>query len=237
MPPKSTGWMVPVIKAVRDPLAFSVFIVLVVDGTLGGLAAKGPTQLQVIALYGLLFFLAITLAFVACLAIFTPDSLRGSAGDEGSAPLHVFSDRICGYWWEIIDSGGPISSVEVTRDPSTQTVKLIGRMYGSDARLAARWESETTCIKINDRKVFYYWKGKHLARATENYEGIGEITFYESLNDAGGSYSDANLANLKDATVKTFTFKRMSKDEEKCFRSSNEKSIADVVRAKLQLVA
>jgi hypothetical protein len=237
MPAKSKGWIVTVIKAVKDPLAFAVLIVLLVDGTLGGLAAKGPNQM--VALYGLFFFLAVTLIFVAYLAIFKSDLLPGKdQSDEGSAGFRAFSDKISGHWWEIVDSGqGTLSWVEVTRDPSTQMVKLNGRMYGPEGKLAATWESETTCIKLNERKVFYYWTGKHLVRANEKYEGIGEITFYESLNDANGTFSDANLADLKTATMKHFRFKRMTREEEECLKLGDEKSVSDLLRGKQHLVA
>jgi hypothetical protein len=187
----------------------------------------------------LFFFLAVTFAFVVYLVISKREPLSGGhQDDEGAAKLREFSDKLSGYWWEGITSGeGAVSSVEVTRDPSTQTVKLNGRMYSPDGALAATWETTATCVNLNERKVFYYWTGQHLSRPNEKYEGIGEITFYEYLNDANGHFSDTNLADLTSTTMKSFRFKRMGKEEAECLRSDDDKSIADLVKGKRHIVA
>lgn len=226
---EKNGGRVSIINAVKDPLGFSVLVVLVIELTLGGLAAKGPYPL--VALYGMFFFLAVMIAFVGYLAVFRSAALRGGVETEEG----TFSKQLAGYWWEIVTSEqeATVSWIEISPDPSTQTIHLNGRMYGINGELSAQWDSQASCIKLSDRKVFYYWQGRYIARPNQTYEGLGEIKFYDSGNDASGHFSDTNFSDLRSATLKSSKFTRSSAQEAKVLRSGDDKLILALVKEKL----
>ena len=107
-------------------------------------------------------------------------------------------------------------------------------MYGVSGELAAQWGSIASCVKLSDRKVFYYWQGQYVARPNQKYEGLGENIFYDSGNDASGHFSDTNLSDLKSATLKSSKFTRSSVPEAKVLRSGDDKSILTPVKEKLR---
>jgi len=233
----TTGW-VAIINAVKTPLGFFVLVVLVIETILGGLAAKGPNQLT--ALYGMFFFLVLLIGVVVFLAVFRIDTLMGKSNtSEGSTKLRKFCEGLCGYWWEVtkLARASKLSVVEVSHDSSTDTLKLQGRMYSSHGELLATWDSLATCASLGDRRVFYYWTGRIFQQPNETQGGIGEIHFYESLRDADGFYSEANLADFKNATRKNVTFKRSSDQEKKILKDNKQELVAELVRRKSRRAA
>lgn len=71
-----------IISAVRTPLGFFVFVVLVVEGILGtlsGAALSGADRS--IALYGMLILIGALIAVVVLLAVFRPEALVGARKD------------------------------------------------------------------------------------------------------------------------------------------------------------
>jgi hypothetical protein len=232
------GERVSIINAVKTPLGFFVLVVLVVEGALGGLAAKGPNQLT--ALYGMFGFLAALIAVVAFFAVRYPEALLGRrANEQGLAELRKFCDRISGYWWESIQPAEPtaLSLVEISRDPITETVKMKAHAYNSKGEVAAFWESVAVCIKPTEGKVFYYWKGWHPLRPSEPFEGFGEISFNESLNNAVGVFSDTNLTDWKTTIRKSATLQRSSDQEVQVLKTRDDKLTSGLVRSKLSLAS
>ena len=73
---------ISIISAVKTPLGFFVFVVLVVEGILGTLsgAALSGTDRSV-ALYGMLSLIGALIAVVVLLAVFRPEALAGARKD------------------------------------------------------------------------------------------------------------------------------------------------------------
>src|SRR6266850_4064331 len=207
MPPRPTKQnntsRVAIIDAVKTYLGFFVLVVLVVEAVLGTLAIKSEGQNQQVALYGMLLVIVALIVIVSFFAYRKPDALLrafGSRTAQDGQSLQDFCIRISGHWWERIkpDESSAVSFVEIAEDPATSTVKMKGKAYSRDGKLAAIWESVASCINVSERKMFYYWKGWHPARPSEPYEGFGEVSFLESANgiDSGvGFFSDTNVTD------------------------------------------
>ena len=232
---------VAIISAVKTYLGFFVLVVLVVEAVLGALALKTQGGNQLVALYGMLFVIVTLIVVVSFFAYRKPEALLRTVAATMSSDAqstHDFCKRILGHWWERIvpDEPSAISFVEIRPDVATSTVKMKGNAYTKAGVLAANWESVATCINAGERKIFYYWKGLHPARAKEPFEGFGEISFREFSNriDSGdGVFSDTNVVDMKSTTKKSVEFRRSAASDIQVMQEGNDKLIAELVREKL----
>ena len=232
---------VAIIAAVKTYLGFFVLVVLVVEAVLGALALKTQGQNQLVALYGMLFVIAALVAVVSFFAYRKPEALLRTAASHATPEMQSLQDfcsRISGHWWERIkpDEPSAISFVEIRPDSATSTVKMKGNAYSRDGKLAAVWESIASCINPSERKIFYYWEGRHPSRPNEPYEGFGEISFHDFSDriDSGvGIFSDTNVTDMKSTTKKSVEFRRSAAPEIQVMQEGNDKFISEMVRKKL----
>ena len=221
------------IRVVKTPLGFYVLMALIVEAALGGLAASTAGQIQLVSLYGLLFIIVALIAVVSLLAYWKPDALVGSS--PAMRQVQDFCGLIVGDWWERItpDKLAALSFVEMRIDSSTGSIRMAGRAYARDGKLAANWETEATCIRASEAKVFYYWKGHIPTRPNERYEGFGELTFHESngrLDRGDGLFSDRSLSNLKATTMKSAVLRRCTEQESRVLIAGESKPISELIR-------
>lgn len=83
-----------------------------------------------------------------------------------------------GSWWERVtpDShGSAVSFIDLQPDPTTEILKLRGRVFNGTGDLIAHWESTSSCYDPTAAKVFYYWSGQVNEGPVET--GYGEFTF------------------------------------------------------------
>jgi hypothetical protein len=125
-----------------------------------------------------------------------------------------------------------VSYVTIERDPATNTVKLRGQGYGRDGVLAAPWDSVASCINLDDRKVFYYWRGSVAERPGEPFEGFGEIAF-RGPDSGDGVFSDTNLTNLKGTTKKSAVLRRCTPEEVGEMQGGDQR-VASLIQKKLK---
>ena len=241
LPKQKSPDRVAIITAVKTYLGFFVLVVLVVETVLGALALKTQGQNQLVALYGMLFVIVALIAVVSFFAYRKPDALLRTVASHATPEMQSLQDfcsRISGHWWERIkpDEPSAISFVEIRPDLATSTVKMKGNAYSRDGELAAVWESIASCINPSERKIFYYWEGRHPSRPNEPYEGFGEISFHEFSNriDSGvGIFSDTNVTDMKSTTKKSVEFRRSAEPEIQVMQEGNDKFISEMVRKKL----
>jgi hypothetical protein len=146
---------------------------------------------------------------------------------------------VAGYWWERIhpDDVHAISFLQIEPDPAVHAVRIVGRTFDLDGRLSANWETVGACMNRDQRKVFYYWKGRHPQQPHDPYEGIGEIQFNEShntINTGSGFFSDTNLIDLPKTTKKSVEFRRSTDEEVKVMYGIDNDQMASLVLNKLR---
>ena len=232
---------VAIISAVKTYLGFFVLMVLVVESALGALAVKTQGRNQLIALYGMLFVMVALIAIVALFAYKKPDALlRSVAVDVASdaESLRDFCRSIAGQWWQWItpDEPSAISFMEIRPDPATNTIRMNGSAYSKNGGPASRWESVASCINLNERKVFYYWKGWYTSRPNEPFEGFGEVYFLDSaeqIDSGSGYFSDTNVTDMKNTTKKSFELRRSAKSETQIVLAGDRELISELIRKRL----
>lgn len=240
-PQQNDSDRVAIISAVKTYLGFFVLVVLVVEAALGALAVKAQGQNQLIALYGMLFVIAALIAIVAFFAYKKPEALlRSAAADVASdtKSLQDFCRLIAGQWWQRItpDEPSAISFMEIRPDPATNTIRMNGSAYSKSGEPASRWESVASCINLNERKVFYYWKGWYPSRPNEPFEGFGEVSFPGSakqIDSGSGYFSDTNVTDMKSTTRKSFELRRGAGSETQVMLAGDRELISELVRKKL----
>lgn len=177
------------------------------------------------------------LVTLVCLGLFTFLQVQGSA--KTNEDLHAFCEQLAGPWWEFItpNDNSALSFVTIEPDLATGTIKLHGRGFGLDGEPLSKWETIAVCVKLSDKKVFYYWEGKFPKKATTSYEGFGQISFHGSgdkIDDADGFFSDTNLENWSTTTRKLVTFRRCPPAEAKIMSSDDSEVRAKLIRNKLK---
>ncbi len=206
---------VSIIGAVKTYLGFFVLVVLVVEAVLGALALKADGPNQLVALYGMLFVIVALIVVVSFFAYRKPEALLRVSGDA-TGEVHAFqefSQRIAGTWWERIESSGStaISLVHITPDARTNSVKMIGTGYDANGNVVSNWKSVACGVDPIGMRVLYYWDGAYPSKANHRYAGFGEISFHangSTIDSGTGSFSDTNLAEMHNTTLKPTVFQR-----------------------------
>ncbi len=230
-----------IISAVKTYLGFFVLIALIVEAALGGIALTVEAQNQAYVIFGMLFVIVALIAVVSLFAAFKPEVLLrrlGSTSTPEIKKLYDFCARVSGSWWEKITpvKSSALSFVELRADATTSSIKMKGRAYDRDGKLAAYWESVASCINPIERIMFYHWKGWHPARPNDPYEGFGEISFHEStkrFESGAGTFFDLNIKNMKSMTRKSVEFQRCVDTDIRVFHKGNEEEISEMVLKKL----
>jgi hypothetical protein len=164
--------------------------------------------------------------------------IRASSSDSSTLCAR-FCATLAGGWWEKIkpDTTTALSFIEMTPDSASNTLLMKGSVYDRDGNTVAYWESEAVCIKLNENKLFYYWKGWHPERPNEPYEGFGEISFHAANNGviSGGIgfFSDTNLTNMQSTTKKSTILLRGTPQEAALMRTGHGKEVGELIRGKL----
>ena len=174
---------------------------------------------------------------LACLALFAFGQVQGSA--KAGQELHAFCELLVGHWWEYItpNDNSALSFVTIEPDPATGTIKLRGRAFGLDGDPMAKWETVAVCVKLGDKKVFYYWEGKFPRKTTASYEGFGQIAFHVSgdgIQNADGFFSDTNLENWSTTTRELVAYRRCLPQEAKIMNADDSEPRSKLLQNKLK---
>ncbi len=149
------------------------------------------------------------------------------------------AERLHGHWWEYItpDDASAVSYFELSPEPHVNSVRMKGLAYGLDGKYTATWETNFVCIRIDERKVYYFWKGYHRDTPARIFEGIGEIDFDftgdDRLSKGRGFFSDVYFAKPETARKKQIVLRRSTPNEDRIMAGSNEQAIADLLSEKL----
>jgi hypothetical protein len=234
---ESRAGSVAIINAVKTPLNFFVLVVLVVEGGLGGLALKSPANLLTIVYLMVAVLIALVLAVVA-MAVLKPELVVPGHTHGGSPQTRRFLERIAGQWWEVIEPREPtaVSLLEISPNPAAGNVRMTGEAYSEAGEFVATWESVAAWVNVDERKVFYAWRGRHSARAKEGYEGFGEISFYDSLESGDGVFFDINISDWA-STRKMARLMRASREELEVMRNGRPKAIEGLFKKRFHMTA
>jgi hypothetical protein len=153
--------------------------------------------------------------------------------------LYSFCKKIEGCWWERIkpDTQTALSFVRIYVDKENIGLKFEGRSFDGNGNYTAFWESNASSINHKERKVLYYWTGGFPLNPSEPYEGVGEISFFESGSEfetAVGVFSNINITDLKSISKKSFELRRSTNEEIKIMDSNDKKKICSLIVNKIE---
>lgn len=235
---------VEVIGSVKSYLGFFVLVVLVVEVVLGTLAATTEGLVQLLALGGMVFLITGLVAVVSFFAYCRPDVLLKSLSASGpgdrlpyEARTVAFRQQICGCWWNRLEPRDPdrLAIVEITPDTESGAVRLHGASYDREGSVTAKWESVATCLHVNERKLFYYWRGSKPHTPKGRFEGFGEIGFLgtdDQLHSGNSMFSDTDLADVEKTVMKHARFWRLSQADAAVLNAGNPDHISRLIRAR-----
>ncbi len=150
-----------------------------------------------------------------------------------------FCNKITGFWWERIkpDTAPALSFVDIQYDKEIVMLKMNGRSFDKEGNNIAYWESRTTGVHFNEKKVFYHWEGLFPSKPSEKFEGVGEISFNSLKDDVfmegKGSFSNINSVDAESLYKSSSGFSRSDAKEEKIMRSNDKERIVKFITDKI----
>ena len=153
--------------------------------------------------------------------------------------LFTFFEKVQGCWWERVkpDTDTAISFLRISLDKQDLVLKLNGRSFDTNGNYTAFWESNASSINYKERKILYYWTGSFPLNPAEPFEGVGEISFFESdgeLKAGLGTFSNINVTDLKSISKKSFELRRSTKEETAIMDSNDKKKICSLILDKIE---
>ena len=153
--------------------------------------------------------------------------------------LFNFCEKVQGAWWERVkpDTATAISFLRIYLDKQDLVLKLKGRSFDMNGNYTAFWESNANSINYKERKILYYWTGAFPLNPSEPFEGVGEISFFESdaeLKDGVGTFSNINVTDIKSISKKSFELRRSTKEETAIMHSNDKKKICSLILDKIE---
>jgi hypothetical protein len=140
------------------------------------------------------FAVVVPIGIVTYLAAFRPGTLNDH--DDLFVDVNKFRNRISRDWWEIIagDESPAISYVTISPVSGFQIAKINGDAYRKSGEYWAHWESEGACVNLEERWIFYKWRGQiPSGSSAEHATGAGEIAFDPSYRSGHGHFLEIRL--------------------------------------------
>lgn len=162
--------------------------------------------------------------------------------DPGAlAVLHdVFQFRaaIVGHWWERVmpSDSSALSYVRIELDPDRWNTRLTGLTYDSKAVHVANWESVACGEDPVERRLYYWWEGRHPARPAEPFEGMGQIDFRAGpapFTNADGYFSDSSVVDLGNTRKRASRLFRCTAAEAAIMEAQQRAEVTALVRKML----
>ncbi|HUJ45412.1 MAG TPA: hypothetical protein VLW52_17590 [Opitutaceae bacterium] len=151
-------------------------------------------------------------------------------------PLNTFSEKLEGYWLELIrpSSSAALSILSVEPNPATGMVRINGTVFNQAGERIAHWESVDSCVNPTTQKLFYYWTGRGHAADAKAQTGFGEfeLEFPPGARARGsGRYSDTTYLDQSRIVVKACELRQATKAEaQRLFGDDARVAAAEVQR-------
>jgi len=113
--------------------------------------------------------------------------------------------------------------------------RVNGKVFATDGRVIARWDSEACCVLARERRLYYYFTGRHTETKETpliRKEGFSEYTFESGKDrpDAGtGVFSDRDLALALNMEPRSLELRRCTSEEVEVMKSNNVARIAALI--------
>lgn len=148
---------------------------------------------------------------------------------------------ISGHWWQFVvntDAGAIVSLLNVYYSVFSLAWKVSGTSWTSEGKSIATYWSRATTFDTSNRKLFYYWEGKHpFEEAIPEFFGVGEIQFNDpgtgSISMADGWYSASPL-NLNATVRKSTIYMRASESDVQVVNKSDRVALKNLIYSRIK---
>ncbi len=149
--------------------------------------------------------------------------------------------QILGHWWQYVTSlmeGSVISLLSIDPAIETSRWKVSGTSWTGEGKSIAEYWSRATAFDARDRKLFYYWEGRHpFDKAIPHFFGVGEIEFDQpsagSVSRAKGWYSETALVELNPTVRKSVRYIRANEEDVRIVQSDNQKELKSLISTRV----
>jgi hypothetical protein len=136
--------------------------------------------------------------------------------------LRDFYARVGGVWWQrvIVRGGSALCFFQIELDEVSTSVRLSGRSYDTKGNCWGTWNSILARIIKEEKKLIYYWEGRHTLTPKERFHGLGEINFdwsgnpHPTISSGGGRFWDINETYPRKTVIKSVEIRRITDQKE-----------------------
>jgi hypothetical protein len=153
----------------------------------------------------------------------------------------AIEQQILGQWWQYVmnlEQGSVITLISITPAIDTSRWKVTGKAWTSAGKSIAECWSRATTFDARDRKLFYYWEGRHpYDKTMPHFIGVGEIEFDQptsgSVSTAKGWFSESPLAQLDQTVRKAVRYIRVNEEDIRVVQSGDQKALERLISTRI----
>lgn len=167
--------------------------------------------------------------------------IRKQVMDWQATATTSVEQQVLGHWWQYVvnlKEGSVLSLMKIASTKDSSYWKVAGRAWTSERKTIAEYWSRAVALDTRDRKLFYYWEGKHpFDKSIPHFFGVGEIEFDDPtsgvMSTAKGWYSESPLAELDRTVQKSTKYLRAMDEDVRIILGGNQEEIEGVLRKHL----
>jgi hypothetical protein len=167
--------------------------------------------------------------------------IRKEISDWTSSDKTSFCQRILGGWWQFVvnnKEGSVISLLNIKTSVGFSAWEVSGTAWTCEGKSIAKYWSNAAALHERDRKLFYYWEGKHpFDESIPAFFGVGEIQFddsEETISKADGWFSESPLANLDETVRKSTKYMRASKADVEIMNGNDRMALEKLIKSRVE---
>lgn len=149
--------------------------------------------------------------------------------------------QVIGHWWQYVvnlKEGSVVSLMSIIPAIESSRWKVAGRAWTCEGKGIAEYWSRAVALDVRDRKLFYYWEGKHpFDKSIPLFFGVGEIEFDEplsgSVSTAKGWYSESPLAELDQTVRRSTKYVRAKDGDIQVIQGSDQEALKSLISVRV----
>lgn len=149
---------------------------------------------------------------------------------------------VSGHWWQYVvnmEEGSVISILRIFQDEISSQWQINGKAWDKDGKSRAIFWSRAVAIDVRDRKLFYYWEGKHpFNKSIPIFYGVGEIQIEDLSSSknlrADGWFSETPLINPDETKRKSTKYFKAEKDDIKIIEGNDKNALEQLIKIRVE---
>lgn len=170
------------------------------------------------------------------------ENIRKQINEWKLTTANSLEQQVPGAWWQFVvnsDEGSVLSLMKILYSEVDAGWKIWGNAWSDEGKKIAEYWSRAIAFDLKDKKLFYYWEGKHpFDKSIPVFLGVGEIKYFEAdsgiINKAEGWFSETPLAKLSDTVRKSTIYTRAGEKDIKILEGNNQPGIKELIKQRIK---